>query len=56
MIGDGLENVPQISFRIEAVQLRCTGQRVNRRGPLATTVGAEGQEVLATHKPRSILS
>ena len=39
MHGDPFENVVQIRFRVETIQLRGAKQRQDRRGPFATFVG-----------------
>lgn len=48
MIGDALEHVAQIRLGVQPIEFGRLHQAVDRRGALATGVGAEEQVVLAT--------
>ena len=42
MLGDALEDVPQVGFWIELVELGCSDERVDRRGALAAAFPCGG--------------
>ena len=47
MVGNARQDFPQVSLRIEPVELGRLHQAVDRRGTLAAGIRAEEQEVLA---------
>jgi hypothetical protein len=53
MVGDALEDVPQVAFGIQLVELRGTKKAVDRGGTLATIIGAGEQPVFATQSDRA---
>ena len=48
MVGDAFEDMAQVEFRVESVELRRTEQAVDGRSTLATGVRASEEVVLAT--------
>ncbi len=53
MVGDAGEDVAQISFRVEAVQLGRAGQAVEGGGTLTARVGAGEEIILASQGNRT---
>jgi len=45
MLGDAGQNVPQVTLRIDPIQLCCSDQGINRRGAFPTSVGS-GEEIV----------
>ena len=48
MVGDALEDMAQVEFRVESVELRRTEQAVDGRSTLSTGVRSSEEVVLAT--------
>ena len=53
MVGDAVDHLAQIGFRIEAVELGGFDERVSRGGALAAGIGAGEQIVLAAERERA---
>jgi hypothetical protein len=52
MIGDAFENVAKVEFRVEAVELGCTEQGINRSSTFsASIVLAKGTPVFCPSSP-----
>ena len=47
VVGNSLDDEPEIGFRVEAIELRRTDQAVNRSSPLTAGIRAGKQEVLS---------
>ena len=47
MVGDAFEDLPQVEFRVETVELGGSSERVDRGGAFSAVVGAGEEEVLA---------
>jgi hypothetical protein len=53
MFGDARQKVPQIAFRVDAIQLRCSDQAVYRRSAFAAAVRPSEQVVLPAESDRA---
>ncbi len=53
VVGDALQHLPQIEFRVEAVELDAAGQGVDRGGEFAAVIGFRKQEVLTPETDRA---
>jgi hypothetical protein len=55
MVGDAVDHLAQIGFRIEAVELGGFNERVSRGGALAAGIGAGEQIVLAAERNLTVI-